>query len=509
MKAKKGMVAKAIGGRTARPCDHCMRERARWYCAADEAYLCENCDGSVHSANSVARRHERVRIAPGCAKLEDGFNGGLIFPGARKRARSSRPHPHGGGQRSVKPKLGAKDELVADPPEVPVPVDSSAGDINLNLRLDDDDYDYDDDELLPEVPTFVPMAVELRGSRTRDLSECLVVDQCKGGDELKADCGGVDLGSCDFDQFLNSETDLSGFGVDMDMDVESIIGHGLVEGLSVLGFCSSNLDEKRNSQFRDLNERINDGSEPDQNEDRDNGTTEWLNNRAVKAEEDEDRPDDLCSKPKEEGDHHTALKAKVEPDEPDQSWDTIELDLDQYHEDDEEELEDATGLGDQYCMVQGAADEHGHDYQDIKIELDPGSIMIGGQTMCSETKLVSLRLNYEDVLAAWSDRGSPWASLHDCNSDGGGSQDVGLVPELGLSYCGGQLNIIEGGGAGQEDSCRHGGGGREARVLRYREKRRTRLFSKKIRYEVRKLNAEKRPRMKGRFVKRTPGMFCD
>lgn len=53
----------------------------------------------------------------------------------------------------------------------------------------------------------------------------------------------------------------------------------------------------------------------------------------------------------------------------------------------------------------------------------------------------------------------------------------------------------------------HGGGGsdigREARVSRYREKRRTRLFSKKIRYEVRKLNAEKRPRMKGRFVKRT------
>jgi hypothetical protein len=38
-------------------------------------------------------------------------------------------------------------------------------------------------------------------------------------------------------------------------------------------------------------------------------------------------------------------------------------------------------------------------------------------------------------------------------------------------------------------------------VSRYREKRRTRLFAK-IRYEVRKLNAEKRPRMKGRFVKR-------
>lgn len=37
---------------------------------------------------------------------------------------------------------------------------------------------------------------------------------------------------------------------------------------------------------------------------------------------------------------------------------------------------------------------------------------------------------------------------------------------------------------------------REARVLRYKEKRQSRLFSKKIRYQVRKLNAEKRPRLK-------------
>lgn len=39
-------------------------------------------------------------------------------------------------------------------------------------------------------------------------------------------------------------------------------------------------------------------------------------------------------------------------------------------------------------------------------------------------------------------------------------------------------------------------GMREASVLRYKEKRRTRLFSKKIRYQVRKLNADQRPRMK-------------
>lgn len=39
-------------------------------------------------------------------------------------------------------------------------------------------------------------------------------------------------------------------------------------------------------------------------------------------------------------------------------------------------------------------------------------------------------------------------------------------------------------------------GQRKASVLRYKEKRQNRLFSKKIRYQVRKLNAEKRPRLK-------------
>lgn len=37
---------------------------------------------------------------------------------------------------------------------------------------------------------------------------------------------------------------------------------------------------------------------------------------------------------------------------------------------------------------------------------------------------------------------------------------------------------------------------RETSVLRYKEKRQSRLFAKKIRYEVRKVNADKRPRLK-------------
>ncbi|MFX6533968.1 CCT domain-containing protein, partial [Acinetobacter baumannii] len=44
---------------------------------------------------------------------------------------------------------------------------------------------------------------------------------------------------------------------------------------------------------------------------------------------------------------------------------------------------------------------------------------------------------------------------------------------------------------------------REARVLRYKEKRKNRKFEKTIRYASRKAYAEIRPRIKGRFAKRT------
>lgn len=90
-----------------------------------------------------------------------------------------------------------------------------------------------------------------------------------------------------------------------------------------------------------------------------------------------------------------------------------------------------------------------------------------------------LKLNYDGVLNAWSDKGSPFSG----DSDAAGN-DV-------------QVRLA------QIDLFSENGGVREASVLRYKEKRRTRLFSKKIRYQVRKVNADRRPRMKGRFV-RTP-----
>ncbi|KAK7260649.1 hypothetical protein RIF29_26879 [Crotalaria pallida] len=114
---------------------------------------------------------------------------------------------------------------------------------------------------------------------------------------------------------------------------------------------------------------------------------------------------------------------------------------------------------------------------------------------------------------AWSDKGSLYVAgeapqivphlvdgvpLHDALSpnvpwDGWGS-DVGNIWKVPEDCGPNKMEVKEemGWKLGQ----------REASVLRYKEKRQSRLFSKRIRYEVRKLNAEKRPRMKGRFVKR-------
>ncbi|KAK7276051.1 hypothetical protein RIF29_17182 [Crotalaria pallida] len=93
---------------------------------------------------------------------------------------------------------------------------------------------------------------------------------------------------------------------------------------------------------------------------------------------------------------------------------------------------------------------------------------------------LNLNLNYQEVMDAWSDRRSLYAD-----------DDFSFSMPSNNGYCMGEVPMLE------EERSR-----REASVLRYKEKRQNRLFSKKIRYQVRKLNADKRPRNKGRFVKR-------
>lgn len=94
---------------------------------------------------------------------------------------------------------------------------------------------------------------------------------------------------------------------------------------------------------------------------------------------------------------------------------------------------------------------------------------------------VLLKLNYDEVLNAWSDKGSPFSD-DILGSEFSGSDTLARLAQIDLFGDSGAL--------------------REASVQRYKEKRRTRFFSKKIRYQVRKVNADQRPRMKGRFVRR-------
>ncbi|XP_057791728.1 two-component response regulator-like APRR9 isoform X2 [Salvia miltiorrhiza] len=115
---------------------------------------------------------------------------------------------------------------------------------------------------------------------------------------------------------------------------------------------------------------------------------------------------------------------------------------------------------------------------------------------------VSLKLDYDEIMNAWSNKGPlfvdaetsqivPDAEHHFLShhaSTNGVSWDhknsgLWTVPEIENGEE--MKNIL---------------GQRKASVLRYKEKRQNRLFSKKIRYQVRKLNAEKRPRLKVNFV---------
>lgn len=82
-----------------------------------------------------------------------------------------------------------------------------------------------------------------------------------------------------------------------------------------------------------------------------------------------------------------------------------------------------------------------------------------------------------------------------------------------MSFCGSTFtdaaSSVPGEVAAAANGSSSGGGGgggdptmdREAKVMRYKEKRKRRRYEKQIRYASRKAYAEMRPRVKGRFAK--------
>ncbi|OAY50458.1 zinc finger protein CONSTANS-LIKE 16 [Manihot esculenta] len=416
-------AANALAGKTARPCDGCSRKRARWFCASDDAFLCQACDESVHSANQLASRHERVRLETASSKISGSMNTVVSPPwlqGFTKKARTPR---HNNSTKSLLSNQRFKDEekvLMNYLPLVPEIGSEEEG----NTVADEDE-----DQLLYRVPVFDPFAAELC---TDDVIMCEGTEIAMGNEEgnMVFDGCGEEGSTCDLDNlpgFLPSDMDLAEFAA----DVENLLGRG---------------PEDDSSDIKELG--LLDCKE-------ENDDKFCLDDKVVKVKDEQELEaitdchfDQAFDIARESFDWNFNYKSPITGDE-------------------EEEEKVAPALTDTTTMNSGKSKEMRRN--------------------------VTLRLNYEAVIKAWASHGSPWTtgSRPELNPDDCWPDCMGTCPNAHHHTYG-----VLGGHTGG------GNGGREARVLRYKEKRRTRLFSKKIRYEVRKLNAEKRPRMKGRFVKR-------
>ncbi|PIN05235.1 GATA-4/5/6 transcription factor [Handroanthus impetiginosus] len=392
-------LANAVGGKSARPCDNCVRRRARWYCAADDAFLCESCDSSVHSANTLARRHERVRLKTESNTINSSYNkpkagchdsGPSWHLGFTKKARTPRP------KKRVNPNNG---------------ISNSFHDLVPEICSEDNSHEDNEAQLLYRVPIFDPYVEELCNSNEAGVKNVHNESKVEGVNDFNHLQG-----------FLPSETDLEEFAA----NVESLLGKGMEdESFNMEGLGLVDCDDEKGNESKAC----------------------FLSERVIKVED-------------EEVGEQENRQYDVQFD---MGKETFELNFDL-------------------------------EYSPITCEVEEDN---KAQTLDDLNKINYnfLKLDHESVMSAWDDQKSPWTTGERPEFNSDGWPDC-LGTSGAMHAYGDHMGIMSAHAAAMADR------GREARVSRYREKRRTRLFSKKIRYEVRKLNAEKRPRMKGRFVKR-------
>ncbi|XP_022715138.1 zinc finger protein CONSTANS-LIKE 16-like [Durio zibethinus] len=411
-------AANAMGGKTATACDGCLRKRARWYCAADDAFLCQGCDTSVHSANQLASRHERVRFETASSRFNvsvmNSTNNQDAPPawhqGFTRKARTPRQNKSMLGKQKGDGKV-----LNLNPLDPLVP----------EIGSEDGSVDENEEQLLSRVPVYNPFASELSNIVTGD------------GDEdgnLEVD-GYEHEGTCELDDglhgFLASDLDLTEFAA----DVESLLEVGAEEDTCCDIKGPELLDCKQKHESNAFHER-----------------------KIMKVKDEEEESITACCF--------------------DSSFDVTRASL--------------NGSFDYESPTIGEEEE-------VKVVPVVETTIMNGESKAEKKRNMLLRLNYESVITAWASQGSSWTtgSRPEFNPDDFMSLQ-GSNPKDGHHDLNGGI-----GGIYSQARGNHTDGEREARVSRYKEKRRMRLFSKKIRYEVRKLNAEQRPRMKGRFVKRT------
>ncbi|KAM0899765.1 hypothetical protein ACQ4PT_021081 [Festuca glaucescens] len=410
-----------MGSKAARACDGCLRRRARWHCAADDAFLCQGCDTSVHSANPLARRHERVRLRPTSPLLPQQATG--ASPPREKRRREE-VVPAWIKRKARTPRSQAKSVGQLLSRRLVVPDASSGGESPEEHKCGGE---TDEEELLyHRVPVFDHALAELCSSPSAEEDKTAVASCCGEDGAIVENLAAAPLSPVPAEfmpvdglvSFGPTDAELMEFAADM----EALLGRpGMDDGSEEEPFCMEAL-----------------------------GLID---------------PTDASVKLETDGEARCMLACGLEQ-ELHVSGDMFDLDFD-------------------YGSPQAATP-------------DENAASSDGQLF---PKSLALNLNYEAIIEKWetspfADGERPDVKLEDCWSHDDYSLQAGawMMGGGGVGY-GGE-------GPGTTPRLRMGDGGREARVSRYREKRRTRLFSKKIRYEVRKLNAEKRPRMKGRFVKR-------
>ncbi|KAI4347178.1 hypothetical protein L6164_008013 [Bauhinia variegata] len=412
-------AANALGAKTARACDSCLRSRARWFCGADDAFLCHACDTLVHSANQLASRHERVRLqTASCKVTAQSWHSGFT-----RKARTPRHNKHLLGQQHKHEELEEED-LLLDRSNCVLPLVPELGSEEPMLE-------ETEEQLLCRVPVFDPFDAGICGLYREMGEERLDLST------MKKESVHGDEETCDLDnlsEFLPSDMDLAEFAA----DVESLLESRLDEDSGEVK-DSEQFDCKEEEREEDVGIHFRTRAEYAMVKVKDEGV------EAVPA------CDHLDSVLDMEG----------------LSWNIESETLDDVLQEKEAKVAVLTAKND-----------------------DDSVGKLGTK------RKIFLRLNYEDVISAWASQGSPWTT---------GNQPQFVSSDF-WPQCLGSSGADVQQCYGEVGSLRehvNGDGGREARVSRYREKRRTRLFAKKIRYEVRKLNAEKRPRLKGRFVKRS------
>lgn len=426
-------TANAIGGKTARACESCLKKRARWFCPADDAFLCHSCDSLVHSANELAGRHKRVRLESASSKPNhNDYNEKNTNPDPNC---THLPAPwHQGFTRKARTPRNAKRAKSAQLMMPVVP----------EISGDEGSAEEENEEqMIFSVPTFDPFEVELNSTIDNDDQFNISLIGFEGDNQ---EGGGLNDWDINLPEFLPSDSDFAEFAA----DVESL----LVE--------QDATDEDRHQMY---------------------ATLPLTDKDTVEILLDEEFNDQEVKVKVEERESGTTTECSGGG-----QFDYWSLDYDQVKglEEEEEEGKKLVQVG----MVM-EEEERGSNIS------NDNNNMMGNNN--NKRRKIFLRLNYEEVIDAWAGS-SPWTTGRRPEFDpehDGWPNCMGVMGSIEAGHEGGEVMM---GGRGHVDG---GDGNREARVSRYREKRRTRLFSKKIRYEVRKLNAEKRPRLKGRFVKRT------